>query len=87
MVTTPQPPANETGKLQPILRPWRAQHDLGTVTFAGLLETEHAWLQFRDAWLTLLKLAAPKYPTATFAAMLTEQRTAQLNDVLDPPAP
>jgi uncharacterized protein YecT (DUF1311 family) len=59
--------------------------DFGTINFAGVRDTERIWLDLRNVWLNFLKLAAPKYPAATFSSTLTKQRTKQLQDILTPP--
>jgi hypothetical protein len=36
-------------------------------------------------WLNFIKLAAPRYPSASLTSTLTRQRTKQLQDIITPP--
>jgi hypothetical protein len=54
--------------------------DYGTINFAGVRETQRAWVQLRDSWIAFVKLAYPSLPFEQVAATLTIQRTHQLRE-------
>jgi uncharacterized protein YecT (DUF1311 family) len=59
--------------------------EYGTINFAGVRDTERIWLDLRNVWLNFIKLAAPRYPSASLTSTLTRQRTKQLQDIITPP--
>ena len=56
--------------------------DYGTVSFAGVRESERSWLQLRDHWMAFLAVAYPAYPSPAFHARLTTQRTRQQQSIV-----
>ncbi len=56
----------------------------GTVTFAGVQQTERSWLKLRDRWTEFLSTAYPSYPKDAFLARLIAARTKQLHSLLQP---
>ena len=60
-----------------------AGSDNGDLTRTGVRAAQRAWLTYRDAWLTLSRLAWPKSADA-LAAALTQARTHQLTCDPDP---
>ncbi len=54
-----------------------------TISYKGILETQHTWLHLRDAWMTFAK-AANSTPDIDkqAAALVTVERTQQLNELI-----
>lgn len=52
------------------------------VTLADILTAQRAWLKYRDAWVAFGKLRHPEVPAESWITTLTEQRDAQLQELL-----
>jgi uncharacterized protein YecT (DUF1311 family) len=50
----------------------------GTVTQAGIRDTQRAWLKYRDAWVEFGRVRYPAVPEAAWRALLTGQRVEAL---------
>ncbi len=53
----------------------------GTVTVAGIRETQRVWIKLRDQWVQLVKAAFPDVTAEQIETLLTKQRIAQLKNV------
>ncbi len=57
----------------------------GTINFAGVQNTQRAWLALRAAWVAFTQASHPTATPDQVAAILTMQRVHQLQSLLPPP--
>lgn len=57
--------------------------DAGTITKAGIKETQRVWLRYRDAWVAFGGVKYPSVSADSWKTWLTQQRTQMLKDLTE----
>jgi uncharacterized protein YecT (DUF1311 family) len=68
-----------------VFQPGAVDGPLGTVRPDGIRAVERNWIKYRDAWVAFGKVRYPKVSADSWRTLFTQERTAQLKELVDGP--